>query len=217
MLTLRGSDHEAFVRDLARTTDGSAEEAARRSADNAARELRRIVRKNFGTEWRVWDAGSFSKTIRVRMIRKGWFRVYSKAVYTKMRSGRVDLLWVFDQAPVIRSGRGKSGVAVPVKGGAPIANNGRRYAWPSEAEAMGWQLDFAPVQGKDSVVILGRRNRFEDWRPLYIWKPSVKAPKRLDLDALHAKHAAAFDDVWGEVLDRRAARAAARTAMRMAA
>lgn len=216
MLTLRGDDLEDFVRQTARDGQRSSEDAARKSAQNAAAELRRIARRRFGSEWRVWNAGSISKTIRVRMIEKGWWRVYSKAVYTKGRSDQVDLLWVFDSAPVVRSGKGKSGVSVPVKDGAPIAQNGRRYAWPSEAAAMGWNLEFAPIQGKDSVLILGRRNSHEEWRPLYIWKPSVKMPKRLDLDALHAKHAARFDEVWGDLLDTRQARQAARK-LRLAA
>lgn len=217
MLSLGGDDLEAFAIETARDGSITAEQAARKTAQNTATELRRIVRKNFGSEWRVWNAGSISKSIKVRQVEKGWWRVYSKAVYTKGRSNRVDLLWVFDTAPIIRSGKGKPGISIPVRNGAPIAQNGRRFAWPSEAQAMGWDLSFAPVQGKDTVVILGRRNTFEEWRPLYIWKPSVKAPKRLDLDGLHAKHAARFDEVWGELLDTRQARRAARTVMRMAA
>ncbi len=216
MFQFIGDDLEDFVDDGARDGVLATEDAARRTAHAAATELRRIARKSFGSEWRVWNAGSISRTIRVRMIQKGWFRVYSKAVYVKGRSDAVDLLWVFDQAPVVRSGKGKKGVAVPIKGGPPIAKNGRRYAWPSEAARDGWQLNFVPVQGKDSVVILGRRNSHEAWRPLYIWKPSVKMPKRLDLDAVHAKHAAAFDEVWGDCLDRRQARRAIRRLQRAA-
>lgn len=217
MLEVGGDDLEAFVRGTATDADRATDDAPRKVAMNAAAELRRIARKNFGSEWRVWAGGSISKTIRVQMVERGWWRVYSKAVYTKGRSGRVDLLWVFDQAPVIRSGKGKPGISIPVRGGAPLAQNGRRYAWPSEAQGMGWELDFAPIQGKDSVLILGRRNRFEAWIPLYIWKPSTKMPKRLDLDALHSKHAASFDDVWGDLMDQRQARRAARAVLRLAA
>lgn len=217
MLTLGGDDLEAFVRQTGRDSERAGDDAARKTAMNTATELRRIVRRNFGSEWRVWNAGSISKTIRVKRVARGWWRVYSKAVYTKHRSDRVDLLWVFDQAPVVRSGRGKPGIAIPIKDGAPLAQNGRRYAWPSEASAMGWDLDFAPILGKKSVLILGRRNSREAWKPLYIWKPSVRMPKRLDLDGLHAKHAARFDEVWGEVLDSRQAKDSARAVLRRAA
>lgn len=216
MLTARGFDDlSEFVSQSARDGAFGAEDAVRATARNTATELRRIVRKNFGAEWRVWDAGSFSKSIRLKRIAKGHWRVDSKAIYTKKRGGDVNLLWVFDQAPVVRSS-GKSGVAVPVRDGAPIAQNGRRFAWPAEAEAMGYDLSFAPIRGKDSVLILGRRNKTEEFTPLYIWKPSVKMPKRLDLTGLHSKHAAKMDEVWGEILDRKAAKRAA-AAIRRAA
>lgn len=216
MLTPRGFDDlDQFVFDAERDGRFAAEDAVRRTAYNAATELRRIVRKNFGAEWRVWDAGSFSKSIRVRRIAKGAWRVDSKAIYSKGRSGTVNLLWVFDTAPVIRSSS-KSGVAIPNKDHAPIAQNGRRFAWPREAEAMGYDLTFAPVRGKDTVVILGRRNAFEEPVPLYLWKPSVKAPKRLDLTGLHNKHALRMEQVWGDILDQKQARRAA-AAIRRAA
>jgi|GEM_PF-1914884 len=212
----RGFDGMAeFVADEARDGGAALEEAVRITARNTATELRRTVRRNFGSEWRVWDGTSFPKSIRLKRVRKGHYRVDSKAVFTKGRSDAVNLLWVFDTAPVVRSGR-KSGVSIPIKGNAPIAQNGRRYAWPREAEAMGYELSFAPVKGKDTVLILGRRNRFEDPVPLYMWKPSVKMPKRLDLTGLHSRHAAKMDDVWGEVLDSRRARRAS-AALRRAA
>ncbi|NBB65303.1 hypothetical protein GVN18_39250 [Pseudomonas sp. ODNR1LW] len=201
-------DLSEFVADAARDGAFASEDAVRATARNTAAELRRIVRKNFGAEWRVWDAGSFSKSIRLRRIAKGYYRVDSKAIYSKKRSGEVNLLWVFDTAPVVR-GNGRPGVSIPLKNGAPIAANGRRFAWPAEAEAMGWDLSFAPIEGKTSVLILGRRNRFEDPIPLYIWKPDAKMPKRLDLDGLHNKHAAKMETVWGDILDRKAAKRAA--------
>lgn len=216
MLKARGFDDlSEFVSRQARDGAFGAEDAVRATARNTATELRRIVRKNFGAEWRVWDAGSFSKSIRLKRVAKGHWRVDSKAIYSKSRGGDVNLLWVFDQAPVVRSGR-KSGVAVPIPDKAPIGQNGRRFAWPKEAEAMGYDLTFAPIKGKDSVLILGRRTAAEDYVPLYIWKPSVKMPKRLDLDGLHNKHAMKMDEVWGDILDRKQARRAA-AALRRAA
>lgn len=197
-----------FVLDAHRDGLFASEDAVRKTAQNTAAELRRIVRKNFGAEWRVWDAGSFSKSIRVRKIAKGHYRVDSKAIYTKKRGGEVNLLWVFDTAPVVTS-NGKSGIAIPVKGETPIGQSGRRFAWPSEAAAAGWDLKFAPIAGSDKVVILGRPNKVEDFRPIYLWQPHAKMPKRLDLDGLHTKHAAKMDEVWGEILDRKAARRAA--------
>lgn len=184
------------------------EDTIRVTARNTATELRRVVRKNFGAEWRVWNGGSFSKSIRFRKVAKGHYRVDSKAIYSKGRGGDVNLLWVFDTAPVVRS-RGRSGISIPIRTGAPIAANGRRFAWPAEAEAMGWDLTFAPIKGKTSVLILGRRNKFEDLVPLYIWKPSAKMPKRLDLDGLHNKHAARMETVWGDILDSKSAKRAA--------
>lgn len=205
----RGFDGlEAFVADAARDGGFASEDAVRVTAKNTGAELRRIVRKNFGAEWRVWDAGSFSKSIRVRRLAKGHYRIDSKAIYSKKRSGEVNLLWVFDTAPVVR-GNGRPGISIPIKNGAPIASNGRRFAWPAEAEAMGWDLSFAPIAGKSSVLILGRRNSFEEPIPLYIWKPDAKMPKRLDLDGLHNKHAARMETVWGDILDRKSARRAA--------
>jgi hypothetical protein len=201
-------DLSDFMLDAHRDGQYGAEDAVRKTAQNTATELRRIVRKNFGAEWRVWDAGSFSKSIRVKKIAKGHYRVDSKAIYTKKRGGEVNLLWVFDTAPVVRSGR-KSGVAIPIKGSTPIGQSGRRFAWPSEAEAAGWDLTFVPIKGKDSVLILGQRTKAEEPIPLYIWKPSVKMPKRLDLEGLHSRHAAKMDEVWGEILDRKAVRRAA--------
>ncbi len=208
-------DLSEFVLDAHRDGAFAAEDAVRQTARNATAELRRIVRKNFSAEWRVWDAGGFAKSIRLRRIAKNHYRVDSKAIYTKGRSDEVNLLWVFDTAPVVTSAR-KSGVAIPIKGGAPVAGNGRRFAWPSEAEAMGYDLTFAPIPGKDSVLILGRRNKFEEPIPLYIWKPRVKMPKRLDLDGLHNRHAARMDEVWGDILDRKSVKRAA-AAIRRAA
>lgn len=212
----RGFDDLAeFTVDAERDGRFAAQEAVRRVAQATGRELRRLARQNFGAEWRVWDAGSLSKSIRVKRIAPGHYRVDSKAIYVKGRSDEVNLLWVFDQAPVVRSGR-KKGVSIPIKGRAPIARNGRRYAWPSELEAMGWDLSFAPIRGKNSVLILGRRNSREDPVPLYIWKPSVKMPKRFDLDALHTKHAATLDEVWGRTVDSRQMRRAARNVRKAA-
>lgn len=201
-------DLSEFIADAARDGVFASEDTVRVTARNTATELRRIVRKNFGAEWRVWDAGSFSKSIRLKRVAKGHYRVDSKAIYSKGRGGEVNLLWVFDTAPVVRS-RNRSGISIPIKDGAPLASNGRRFAWPREAEAMGWDLTFVPIKGKTSVLILGQRNSYEDPVPLYIWKPSAKMPKRLDLDGLHNKHAAKMETVWGDILDRKSARRAA--------
>lgn len=201
-------DLSEFVADSARDGAFASEDTVRVTARNTAAELRRIVRKNFGAEWRVWDAGSFSKSIRLKRVARGHYRVDSKAIYSKKRSGEVNLLWVFDTAPVVRAS-GRPGVSIPIKDGAPIAANGRRFAWPAEAEAMGWDLSFAPIAGKSSVLILGRRSSYEEPIPLYIWKPFVKMPKRLDLDGLHNRHAARMETVWGDILDRKAAKRAA--------
>lgn len=209
-LTPRGDDLAAFVLDAARDSDVAEEQAIRQVAQNAAAELRRIIRSRFGTEWRVWDAAGFAKAIRVKRMGPGWYRVQSKAVYVRGRTQPVDLLWVFDTAPVVRSGKGKPRVAIPIKGQAPIHGNGRRYMSPSEAERAGWELEFAQVMGKDSQVVFGRRNRSEPFRPLWVMKPQVKEPKRFDLTSLHEKHARRLDEVWGELFDRRAARRAAR-------
>lgn len=208
-------DLSEFVLDAERDGRFAAEDAIRKTAQNAATELRRIIRRNFGSEWRVWDAGGFPKSIRVKRIARGHYRVDSKAIYSKGRGTDVNLLWVFDTAPVVTSAS-KSGVAIPVKGTTPIANNGRRYAWPSELEKRGFDLKFAPIAGKETVLILGRRNKLEDWTPYYMWRPSTKMPKRLDLDALHSKHAARIDEVWGDILDRKGVRRAAAAVRRAA-
>lgn len=204
-------DLPEFVIDANRDGMFAAEDAVKKTARAVGTELRRITRRNFSDAWRVWDGRGLSKSIRVRKLERGVYRVDSKAVYDKGRTDRVNLLWVFSEAPTVRSSR-RSGVAVPIKGEAPIAANGRRYAWPRELEAMGWDLSFAPIRGKRSTLILGRRNSFEDWKPLYILTPSAKMPRRLDLDGLHAKHTAKLDVLWGEIVDQKTAKRARRSA-----
>lgn len=209
-LTQRGDDLGAFVLEAAHGGEVARDQAVRKIASDTAVELRRIIRRSFGTEWRVWSAKGFAKTIRVTQMDRGHYRVYSKASYAKGRTEKVDLLWVFDTAPVVRSGFGKANVAIPIKGQTPIAQNGRRYMSPSEAMKAGWELYFATIAGRPGQIAFGRRNRLEEFRPLWIMRPHVKEPKRLDLDGLHRRHAARMDEVWALLLERRLTRSAAR-------
>lgn len=209
-LSVKGDDLGAFVLEAARAGDTARDQAVRKIANDTAAELRRIIRRSFGTEWRVWAAKGFASTIRVTQMDRGHYRVYSKARYARGRTGVVDLLWVFDTAPTVRSGFGKKHVAIPIKGQTPIARNGRRYMTPSEAAADGWELYFASIRGRSGQIAFGRRNRLEEFRPLWFMKPQVKEPKRLDLDGLHARHAMRMDEVWAQLLDRRLNRAAGR-------
>lgn len=212
-----GDDLAVFALQADRYGEQAHVEAVRKTAYNTANELRRIIRRSFGSEWRVWSAKGFASTIRVVQIAPGHFRVFSKASYAKGRTQKIDLLWVFDTAPVVRSGRGKANVAIPIRGQTPIAQNGRRYMSPSEAMAAGWDLYFANIFGKPGQIAFGRRNRYEEYRPLWIMKPSVKEPKRLDLDGLHRKHAVRIDDVWADIYDRKMTRASVRRVSRLAA
>lgn len=205
------SQRDGFDSDLIRATDRAAhqaeEQAVYQVAKNTQTELRRIVRRAFGTSWRVWNAKGFAASIHVKKVGQGVYKVYSTARYAKGRTDLVDLLWVFDNAPTVRSGKGKAFVAVPIKGAAPIHPNGRRVMWPSEALYYGWQLEVVPIPGKNERLVLGRRNNFEKWRPLYVMVPSTKMPKRVDLEALYQKHSASLPEVWGQILDRNIDRA----------
>jgi hypothetical protein len=208
-----GGDMRAFVMAANQSGDEAEEGAVRRAAFASRNDLRKAARQRLsGHKWRVWDAKGLPAAIKARRITAGWWRVDSKAVYVKGRTERVDLLWIFDTGASSYSGKGKAYVAVPLPGQAPIALSGRRYAWPSEAQRMGWELDFARIQGKDSILVLGRRSSFEAWRPLYILKPRTKQMKRLDLDGVYRKHAARLDDYWAREFDARFARALRRVA-----
>ncbi len=207
-----GERLSAFVVAANQAGIAAAEAAPRRAAFAARNELRRHARTRFGKAWRVWDAKGLADSIRARKAGPGWWQVYSKSLYVRGRTEKVDLLWVFDAGPVVRSGKGKPYVAIPIPGQAPIHANGRRYAWPSEAQRMGWDLDFARVMGKDSVVVLGRRNRAEPFRPLYVLKPSVKEPKRFDVAGVHRRHAERLDDYWADDFDKRIAKVGRRAA-----
>lgn len=206
----RGDDLAAFV--LAANQDGhrASEDAPRKASMNARNELRRQIRTRFSTQGRVWAARGFAASIHVRKMDEDWWSVIDRSVYSKKRSQPVSLAWVFDQAPMIRGKRGW--VAVPIKGQAPIHRNGRRYAWPSEAAADGWELEVTPIMGKNLKLILGRLNRLEPWRPLYFYIPPYRASKRLDLDSLWRKHAASMDRLWAEAFDRRMANRARKRA-----
>lgn len=209
----RGDDMIAFVHAANQAGDDAEEAAIRRAAFGSRNDLRKAARMRLsGHRWRVWDAKGLPAAIRARRMGPGWWQVNSKAIYVKGRTERVDLLWIFDTAASSFSGRGKPYVAVPIPGQAPIAISGRRYAWPSEAMRMGWDLDFARVQGKDSVLVLGRRNSFEAWRPLYILKPRTRQIRRLDLDSVFRRHAAKLDQYWADEFDRRLAKPSRRRA-----
>jgi hypothetical protein len=201
-LSRGGDDLQAFVRETMKDADGALNDAARIVTQNAAKELRGQIRSRFGTSWRVWAAKGLSASVKATRVAEGWWRIRDKATYRRGRTEQVGLLWVFDNAPVVSSSRGKY-VAVPIKGQAPIHPNGRRVMWPSEAQAAGWELEIVPIMGRNAKLVLGRRNSHEAWRPLWFLNPNTKMPKRLNLQALHDKHAATLDRVWGEQMDKR--------------
>lgn len=207
-VTQRGADLEKFVRDTLRDAENAEEQAVRMVASRCAKELRALIKQSFGQEWAVFKSPGFAKAIKVKKMGPGWYRVYSKATYVKGRTQPVDLLWVFETGPQVSSGFGKPGIVVPIPGHAPIASSGRRYMWPSEATAAGWMLDFAPIMGRNSVLILGRRSTHEPWVPLWIWKPSVRMPTRLDLAGLFEKHSATMEATWADIVDGRIAASA---------
>lgn len=200
----RGDNLAAFVLASNRAGRFAAEDAARLAAMGARNELRRIIRQRFGSSGRVGASRGFAAAVMVKKWDPTWWSVIDRSVYKKRRTEAVSLAWVFDNAPVIR---GKKGwVAVPIRGEAPIANNGRRYAWPREAAAMGWELEIVQVMGKPLKLIMGRRNRREGWKPLYFYIPPYRAKKAIDLDGLHAKWTGMMEGLWGSSFDKRAAR-----------
>lgn len=216
-----GDDLALFALEAQRFGEQAHVEAVRKTAYNTANELRRIIRRSFGAAWRAQGLSTkgFAATIRVKQISPGHYRVYSKATYAKGRSQMVDLLWVFDTAPVVRSGRGKANVAVPIVKHTPetTGRGGRRFMSPSEAIAAGWEVYFATIFGKPGQIAFGRQNRYQEFKPMWVMKPAVKEPKRLDLDGLHRKHAVRIDDVWAEIYDRKMTRASVRRVSRIAA
>ncbi len=198
----RGDDLLLFVDKADRHAGFAAQDAARKAAMNARNDLRRQIRSRFGRSGRVWNTKGFAASVVVKKISDEVWQVVDRAVYSKRRSQEVGLLWVFDAAPVI-SGQG-GWTAVPIAGQAPIARNGRRYAWAREAAAMGWQLETViPAGEKAYKVILGRLNRTEPWRPVYILLPPYRMGRRLDLRATHLKHEAKMPDLWAEAFDKR--------------
>lgn len=205
----RGDDLASFVRSTLQDSDAALEAAPRISAYRAARDWRRQINTGFRTGSRVYNARKWSKGVLVRKRGSMTFEVSDKATYSKGRTQRVSLSWVFDNAPTIRGRRGW--VAVPIDGRAPIASSGRRYMWPSEAAAAGWELEIAPVMGKRYKLILGRRGPRDPWTPLWYYIPPYRARKGLDLDGIHSRHDARIDEVWGEELDKRVARRARRS------
>lgn len=197
-----GDDLLLFVDKADRHAGFAAQDAARKAAMNARNDLRRQIRSRFGRSGRVWNTKGFAASVVVKKISDEVWQVVDRAVYSKKRRQEVGLLWVFDASPVIHGKR--SWVAVPIQGQAPIHRNGRRYAWPSEAAAMGWQLETANAGGTKPVkVIFGRLNRLEPFRPLYFLIPPYRMKRRLDLRATHLKHEAKMPDLWAEAFDKR--------------
>lgn len=201
----RGDNLAAFV--LAANQDGgrAAEDAVRRVAVGSRNELRRIIRTRFSSGGAVFNAKGFAAAINVKKNADEWWSVVDRSVYRKKRSEAVSLAWVFDTAPIISS-RSGGWVAVPIKGQAPLAGSGRRYAWPSEAAARGWDLEIVPIMGKPFKLIMGRLGNRGPWTPLYFYIPPYKAAKRLDLDALWRKWTARLETEWGDAFDRRQAK-----------
>lgn len=200
----RGDDLAQSVRDAHADGRLATQDAVRRGAMAARKELRRLIRLRFGSEGRVFNARGFAAAIKVNRKDPTWWQVVDRSVYKKKRTQSVSLAWVFDTAPIIRGRKGW--MAVPIKDKAPLANSGRRYAWPSEAARMGWELEVATVMGKPFKVIFGRRSRREEWQALYYYIPPYKAGKRLDLDAVLRKYGGALDGYWAEAFDRRTSR-----------
>lgn len=196
----QGDDLGAFVRGVHADSTAARDAAPRISSFRAARDLRRVIRARFGTSGRLYAAPGFAKAILVRKGGPGRWEVRDKATYSKGRSVRVGLAWVFDNAPVI-SGK-KGWVAVPIQGAAPIASSGRRYMWPSEAAKAGFELQVVAIPGKRYKLIYARRGPRDEWRPMWRWMPPYRAKKAIDLDGIHRARSSQMDTVWGEELDR---------------
>jgi hypothetical protein len=205
----RGDDLAAFVRGSLIDSQEAEQAAVRMSAFRAAREWRRQIKTGFRTGSRLYKAKGWSKGVLVRKRTPVRYEVGDKATYSKGRSQKVGLSWVFDNAPTIRGRRGW--VAVPIEGRAPVASSGRRYMWPSEAAAAGYELEIAPVMGKRYKLIMGRRGPHDHWIAMWFYIPPYRAKKGLDLDGIHRRQDAAIDQVWGEELDKRTARRARRS------
>jgi hypothetical protein len=197
----KGDDLASFVRGSYADSIDAQHAAVRITSFRAARQLRRDIVSRFGTSGRVYAAKGFAKAILVRKRAAGWWEVADKATYSKGRSVKVGLAWVFDNSPTI-SGK-KGWTAVPIKGAAPIASSGRRHMWPSEASRQGYELEIAAASGKRYKIIFGRRGPRDAWRAMWLWIPPYRAKKALDLDGIHRKHSAQMDTVWGEELDSR--------------
>lgn len=202
-MSVRGDDLASFVRGSMEDSVAAAEAVPRISAFRSARDWRGQIRRGFKSG-RLFQNRGWMKGVVVRKIGRGTYEVSDKARYSKGRTARVSLSWVFDNAPTIRGRRGW--VAVPIEGRAPVAPSGRRYMWPSEAAAAGWELEIAAVMGKRYKLILGRRGPRDPWTPLWYYIPPYRARKGLDLDGIHRRHADVQDEVWGEEFDKRSAK-----------
>ena len=198
-LSVRGDDLAGFVRQAYAAAQEGARKAPKRAAANASAELKVLIRQRF-RRVSYWNSPGFAKAVRFKEMAPGWWRTYSRAVYVRGRSEPVDLLWFFDQPQkTVTSGLGKTGVAVPLPD-CPLANSGKRYAWPSELARAGWRLEFIATRNPNVALILGTIGRTQA-RPLFLWMRSTRPRARLDLDALFAKHAATIDTYWAEYVD----------------
>lgn len=207
-LGVKGDDLAAFVRGSYDDQIAAGDSAVRISAFRSRKDWRSQIRRGFGGGAGLYNSRGWAKSVIVKRVGRGTYEVSDKATYSKGRSVRVSLSWVFDNAPTIR-GR-KNWTAVAIRGRAPLAPSGRRYMWPSEADAAGWELEIVPVMGKRFKLIMGRRGPRDAWSPLWFYIPPYRARKGLDLDGIHARHDAALDQTWGEEFDKLASKRARR-------
>lgn len=213
-VTMRGADLEADVLAMGRALAGARLDAPRLTAQDTATLLRRQARTAFAGAKPLDGNKRFADSIRVKRMGRGWYRVWSKATYTRGRSVKVDLLWVFDAGPMV-TGRGGKGIAVPI--GRVIGSSSKRLATPAEAEAMGWTLSFLPLKSGKGWLIMGKLaggdfgkmygGANQPSKPLFILlKGGVKMPKRFDLDGLMRQQSPKFEQFAVSAYDRRMAR-----------
>ncbi len=198
-LSVRGDDLAGFVRTAGAAAADATKKAPKRAAANASAELKVQIKQRF-KRVPYWNSPGFAKAIRWKEMGPGWWRTYSRAVYVKGRSEPVDLLWFFDQPQKTVSSSSKSGVAVPLPD-SPLASSGKRYAWPSELMAQGWQLEFLPTRNPNVQLIVGRLGHGQRPKPLFLWLKQTRPRARLDLEGLFQKHAATLDDLWAGYVD----------------
>lgn len=202
-MNARGDDLAAFVRGSLDDGEAATKAVPRISAFRSARDWRGQIKRNF-KRTRLYKSAGWQKGVIVKQVRPGVWEVRDKATYSKGRTQRLALSWVFDNSPTIR-GR-KNWTAVPIEGAAPVAASGRRYMWPSEAAAAGWELQIVPVMGKRFKLIMARRGPRDEMRPCWFYIPPYRAKKGLDLDGIHRRHDSRTDETWGEEYDRLSAR-----------